>query len=79
MQALSGVVPATTSVEAGRIVVTSSTVYLGGAAPYAFLVMSLIVTVVICAMFSHAIAARRRDLQREVEMQAWHLRKLLPG
>jgi hypothetical protein len=35
--------------------------------------------VVVIALFANALAASRRDAQRVVQLQAWHLRQLLPS
>ncbi|HWO17963.1 MAG TPA: serine/threonine-protein kinase [Kofleriaceae bacterium] len=74
-----GALEATWRVTGGAVVSTSSLVRIGGAPTTALLVFAHVTTIVVIGLFAHALAASRRDAQRQVEIQAWHLRQLLPS
>jgi hypothetical protein len=38
-----------------------------------------VITIVVVALFANALARSRRHAQRQVEIQAWHLRQLVPA
>jgi hypothetical protein len=74
-----GVLAPTWEVLDGAVVSTSSLIRIGGAPTSALLVFAHVATIVVIGLFAHALAASRRDAQRQVEIQAWHLRQLLPS
>ena len=43
------------------------------------IVVTNVMTIVVFALFANQLAMSRRDAQRQVEIQAWHLRRLLPS
>ncbi|MBA2540136.1 MAG: hypothetical protein H0V17_10915 [Deltaproteobacteria bacterium] len=53
-------------------------IQIGGPSTVALLVGANVITIVVVGMFANALARSRRDAQRQVEIQAWHLRQLLP-
>jgi len=73
-----GLVSPTWRVAHGEVVAMSSIVELGGTPTRVFLIVGTIAGIAAGGWLARAIAASRRDLQRTVETQAWHLRKLLP-
>ena len=52
---------------------------LGGSRGVIFLTAGNIAVVVVTTLFSHKVAAQRRDAQHALAVQAWHLRHLLPS
>jgi serine/threonine-protein kinase len=74
-----GVLASTWSVSDGAIVSTSAILHIGGAPTIVMLVASSAATIVIIGLFSRALAAARRDAQREVAIHAWRLEQLVPG
>ncbi len=73
------VLASTWSVSEGSIRVTSSLAELGGTTTSSLLVGANIVAIVVIGLFANALARSRRDAQRKVEIQAWHLQQLLPS
>ncbi len=73
-----GVLEPTWNVVDGRIVSTSSLVTIG-ASTTTLLVGANLLTIVVVGLFANALARSRRDAQRQLEIQAWHLRQLLPA
>ena len=45
----------------------------------ALLVAAHVIAISVFGLFANALARTRRDAQRQVESQAWHLRQLLPA
>jgi eukaryotic-like serine/threonine-protein kinase len=73
-----GVLESTWWVVDGAIVSTSSMFRIGGSGTVALLVFANVLTIVVFGRFANKLAASRRDAQRQVEIQAWHLQQLLP-
>ena len=76
---LAGILQPTWRVVEGAIVSTSPMVEIGGTGTVALLVVTNVMTMVVFALFANQLAMSRRDAQRQVEIQAWHLRRLLPS
>jgi hypothetical protein len=73
-----GLWPRTWGFEDGRLVITASAVHLDGL-PATFLIVSAnAAMVVVMALLVRSLAAMQRASQRELEIQAWHLGRLLP-
>jgi len=72
-----GVLESTWRIEGGQVISSSHLMVLGSSSPI-LLVAFNVLTIVVIAWFSSALARSRRDAQHEVEIQAWHLRQLLP-
>ena len=68
----------TWSVSHGSVTTTTSVIQLDGTPSRVFLIVGTFVCIIVGGAMARAIAARRRELQRTLETQAWHLRKLLP-
>jgi hypothetical protein len=73
-----GVLRSTWWVAEGEVVSTSSLVTIGGTSTAPLLIVANIITIVVIGLFANALARSRRDAQRQMEIQAWHLRQLLP-
>jgi len=73
-----GVLAPTWSIDGATIELTSHVMRIGGNHTMAILIGSNIVTIVVFGLFSSALATSRRNAMRQSEIQAWHLRQLLP-
>jgi serine/threonine-protein kinase len=73
-----GVLAATWSVEHGRVISTSSVIQIEGAATTALLIGANVLAITVIGLFANALARSRHAAQRDVEIQAWQLRQLLP-
>jgi hypothetical protein len=73
-----GVISRTWWVVNGSIVSTSSMFRIGGDATVLLLVFANVLTILVFGRFANKLATSRRDAQRQVEIQAWHLQQLLP-
>jgi serine/threonine-protein kinase len=73
-----GVFDRTWSIEHGRLVIESTAVAITGAPTVVFLLAGSIGTIVVAAIFSRSMAQTQDVAHRRVEIQAWHLRQLLP-
>jgi hypothetical protein len=73
-----GVLAQTWSVVGGAIVSTSSLFRIDGTTTVVLLVLANVVTIYVFGRFANTLARSRRDAQRQVEIQAWHLQQLLP-
>ncbi len=73
-----GVLAPTWSLDGNTIELTSHVMQIGGTHTTAILVGSNIVTIIVFGLFSSALAISRRNAMRQSEIQAWHLRQLLP-
>jgi serine/threonine-protein kinase len=69
----------TWSVTNDAIVSVSPMIVMGGTSTVALLVLAHVIAIAAFALFANALARTRRDAQRQVESQAWHLRQLLPS
>ncbi|MGE3763681.1 MAG: hypothetical protein AB7L94_15580, partial [Kofleriaceae bacterium] len=73
-----GVLAPTWWIEDDKVVLASNVMHIGGAHTAAILIGSNVLTIIVFALFSNTLAAQRRDAMRQAEVQAWHLRQLLP-
>ena len=73
-----GLLDATWRVTDGAVVSTSALIRIGGASTSALLVVANVITIVVVGLFANALARSRRTAHRQLEIQAWHLRQLLP-
>ncbi len=62
-----------------QLVIGSGALHLDGAGAMTMLILGNIALVVVNGVYAHTLAASRRIATRKLEIQAWHLRKLLPG
>ncbi|HEY5948457.1 MAG TPA: serine/threonine-protein kinase [Kofleriaceae bacterium] len=60
------------------IVSSSSMFRIGGGATVMLLVFANVLTIYVFGRFANTLATARRDAQRQVQIQAWHLQQLLP-
>ncbi len=74
----SGVFGETWRVVDGAVIMKSTALHIGGAATVVFLLLGNIALIFINGLFGRTLARTRRDAQRQLEIQAWHLRQLLP-
>ena len=73
-----GVLGRTWEIEGEQLVSTSAVFELGGTSTAALVIATNLVSIVVIGLFANALARSRRDAQQQVEIQAWHLRQLLP-
>jgi len=73
-----GVLDPTWRVEDGAVVSMSSVIQIGGMPTMLLLIGANLLAIVVIGMFANALARSRHAAQREVEIQAWQLRQLLP-
>ena len=73
-----GIVSSTWMIGDHSIGVMPAAIELGGTATEVTIVVAALATVLVAGVFSRALAKGRRDAQRELEVQSWHLRHLLP-
>ena len=73
-----GVLAPTWWIAGDKVVLASSVMTIGGTHTVAILIGSNILTFIVFGLFSSALATSRRNAMRQAEVQAWHLRQLLP-
>jgi serine/threonine-protein kinase len=73
-----GVLQETWEVVGDNVVLSSHVMGIGGAHTFVLLMFSNVATFVVFVLFASALATSRRDAQQRSEIQAWHLRQLLP-
>jgi hypothetical protein len=73
-----GVLQPTWTVINGAVISTSHAIELSSAATSALLIFGNCMAIIVVGAFANALARSRREAQRSVEIQAWHLRQLLP-
>jgi hypothetical protein len=73
-----GIVSPTWTVQGHAIVITSAVLDIGGAATIVFLIAGTLASLIVCGLLVRQVAFERHAAQRTVEIQAWHLRQLLP-
>jgi eukaryotic-like serine/threonine-protein kinase len=73
-----GVLERTWRVDPGEVVSMSPVFHVGGPATGALLVIANVLAIIVIGLFANALARSRRTAQRDVEIQAWQLRQLLP-
>ncbi len=74
-----GVLEPTYQVIRGSIVLTSPTIRFSPGPVQAAFVVLLIVLPAIVGVLSRGLAKRQRDAARKLELQAWHLRQIVPS
>jgi hypothetical protein len=73
-----GAIDSTWSIRDESIRSMSSMIHLRGPLTIALVIAGPIVTMITSALFARSMARARKAAQQAVELQAWHLRKLLP-
>jgi serine/threonine-protein kinase len=73
-----GVMQQTWSIEPGRLEIVPSSIEIGGPGTMVLLLVANLGAIVVAAVFARSMARSRDSAQRQLEIQAWHLRKLLP-
>ena len=73
-----GVLAPTWTVIDGAVISTSQAIELSSTATSALLIFGNCMAIIVVGGFANALARSRREAQRSVEIQAWHLRQLLP-
>jgi serine/threonine-protein kinase len=73
-----GVLDQTWKIVDGRIISMSTLIGINSSSTVGLLIFAHVATIVVIGMFANALATSRRNAQRELEIQAWHLRQLLP-
>jgi hypothetical protein len=61
----------------GEIALTSQALRIGGPATSVLLIATTVTIILIAGFFGRALAKSRREAMQQVEIQAWHLRKLV--
>jgi hypothetical protein len=74
---LTGVLASTWTVRDGEIALTSQALRIGGPATSVLLIATTATVILIAGFFGRALAKSRREAMQQVEIQAWHLRKLV--
>ncbi len=74
-----GVLAETWRVVEGQVVSSSPMVTIAAPSTTGLLIVANVITTIVIGLFANALARSRRDAQRRVEIQAWHLRQLLPA
>jgi uncharacterized membrane protein YhaH (DUF805 family) len=74
---IAGVIPSTWTIGDGSITETSLALRLSGSSTIVLLVASTAATISIAALVGRRLAEARRTAQQKVEIQAWHLSKLV--
>jgi serine/threonine-protein kinase len=62
----------------GKVETASAALRFEGTASVVFLIATNLLMILIGGWFARSLAVNRRDVQRRLEIQAWHLRQLLP-
>jgi len=73
-----GVLAPTWGIGSGFISATSHLLTVSPTHTSTILIVFNIATIIVIGLFASALATSRRDAQRQLEIQAWHLRQLLP-
>jgi serine/threonine-protein kinase len=74
-----GWLESTWRVSGDSVISSSSLVAIAGTPTTALLIAANLIAIGVIGLFANALARSRRDAQRQVEIQAWHLRQLLPA
>jgi len=74
-----GVFQQTVAIAGDRVVITSPMLHVSGTAAYALLVGGNLMMIVVAVVFGQEVATTRRRAQHVLEMQAWHLEKMVQG
>jgi serine/threonine-protein kinase len=75
---LTGVIRGTWELVDGGVLSRSPSVDLTGALGTLFLILTHLAMICVIGFYARALALARRDFQRKLEIQAWHLGQLLP-
>jgi hypothetical protein len=75
---LTGAIGGTFELAAHQLHLTSNVYALEGNHTMAILIGANVVTIIVIGLFANALATSRRDALRKTEIQAWHLKQLLP-
>jgi hypothetical protein len=75
---LAGILEPTWKVVDGAIIATSHAVELASTPTTILLIFGNCMAIIVIGAFANALARSRREAQRGVEIQAWHLKQLLP-
>jgi eukaryotic-like serine/threonine-protein kinase len=73
-----GVFASTWSMAGDALTIRSGLVHLDGSVVTALLILGNVSLIVVNGFYAHALASTRRAASRQLEIQAWHLGKLLP-
>jgi len=76
---LAGLLSPAWEVLEGSVVSTSHVVRVDDGPTAVLLIGGNVLAIVVIGLFANALARSRREAQRAVEIQAWHLRQLLPA
>ena len=76
---IAGVLPRTWEITGGMLVSHAGALELEGAASVTLVVVASLVTIVIAGIHAAVVAKAYRGAQRQLVMQTWHLRQLLPA
>src|SRR5262249_23022958 len=74
-----GVLPATYRFTGGELVLSSDIVRFSAAPVQLAFAILLVTLIAVVAVLARAIAHRHREVTRQLEVQAWHLRQILPA
>ena len=74
-----GVLAPSWEVVHGAVISHSAMLSLSGKGTGALLFTTNIMTIIVFGVFANKLAMSRRDAMRQTEIQAWHLRQLLPS
>jgi serine/threonine protein kinase len=75
---LTGVLHGTWELVEGGVLSKSPSVDVTGALGTLFLILTHVAMILVIGFYARALALSRRDFQRKLEIQAWHLGQLLP-
>jgi hypothetical protein len=75
---LAGILEPTWRVVDGAVISTSHVIELATTTTSALLIFGNCMAIMVIGAFANALARSRREAQRSVEIQAWHLKQLLP-
>jgi serine/threonine-protein kinase len=75
---LTGVLRGTWALVDGGVLSKSPSVEVTGALGTGFLILTHLAMICVIGFYARALALSRRDFQRKLEIQAWHLGQLLP-
>ena len=76
---IAGVLPTTWEITGGKLVSYANALELEGSASVTLVVAASLVTIVIAGVHAAVVAKAYRGAQRQLVMQTWHLRQLLPA
>jgi eukaryotic-like serine/threonine-protein kinase len=75
---LAGVLSSTWEIQSGQLISHAGALEIGGTPTLALLILASLATIMIAGTLAGRIYRAGRDAQRQLAMQAWHLRQLLP-